>query len=332
MENQEGPGSSHKEEIDLRQLLGIIRRGFNSIFKGILRIFIFLKRNAIKLGALILIGVAVGLLLNSLIGNTLKTEVIVRPNFDSKDYLYDVINEIQANIIAKDTTFFNSIGIAIDEIKGVKIAIEPIEEELGKDELDNNLRFISVLQNFQDQTFVQEVLKSELFKKSIPKHRITCIYKDASTGPRNVEKILNYLNDNSYFKELGKISLENASMRIVKNEELITQLDALISNYTKSLAENKTPGEGNIYLNGESSLNVPSLFSIKNRLIKEIEEKKIELREQNNIVGIVNVGKPQIELKPFFNKRLVSIPMYLLLAFFAISLIQYLNRKAKEIQ
>jgi hypothetical protein len=105
-DNQFNKANNSSDEIDLGQLFNLINKGFNNLFKRFLRLFLYLKRNALLLLGLVVIGVAIGYLLNQVVSKKLKTEVIVRPQFESKNYLYDVVNEIQANIKAKDTAFF----------------------------------------------------------------------------------------------------------------------------------------------------------------------------------------------------------------------------------
>ena len=105
------PNSVHKnsEEIDLRELLRLLSRGMQGIGNSVLRTFIFFKKNILKLIGLIIIGVAIGFMLNNLMTKKYKTEVIVKPNFNSKEYLYDVIDEIQAKLVAKDSNFFKLV-------------------------------------------------------------------------------------------------------------------------------------------------------------------------------------------------------------------------------
>ena len=87
----------------------MIGKGFTNLFKSFLRLFLYIKRNLIKLGILVLVGLLVGFGLNQIITKKQKIEVIVKPNLESKNYLYDVVNEIGANIKAKDTVFFSKL-------------------------------------------------------------------------------------------------------------------------------------------------------------------------------------------------------------------------------
>jgi len=327
--------TSTSDEIDLGQLLQLIRNGLNGIFRGILRVFRYLKRNLIKLLALIVVGVAIGFLLNSLVDDRLRTDVIVKPNFESKDYLYDVIEELQASISAKDTAFFKNLEIDVNQLRKFKIDIEPIgdETEVDKEMAEENNKYLEILQNYKDNDFVIDVVKSEILKKSIRTHRITFTHKNPKKGQEFVAKMLNYINSNPYFVELQKAYSRNAALRIEENQGLIKQIDQLVSNFSESLSNDQNPtGQSMVFLEGENGLNMPSLLTFKNRLVKENEVKQVELIEQKTPISVLSLGKTHVVKKPFFDKNIVLIPVLLLGLFFMVSLISYMNRKSIEIE
>lgn len=336
MGNQTQP--DHQEasnEIDLGQLMQLIGKVFNRIFKGILRIFLYFKGNAIILGALIVIGVGIGFLLATLVDKRLKTEVIVKPNFESKDYLYDVVKEIQANIADKDTLFFKELGIDVNGLRGFEISIEPIEDvELDNEKLKENTLYLEMLQNYKDNDFVIDVVRAEILKKSGLTHRITFLHKNPVKGEEYVRKMMDYINANPYFDELKKVYAENTQFRINSNKELVKQIDDLVANYTKQISENvnATSSQGMVLLDKEKALDVPNILTLKNALLKQTEQKQIEAVEEKEAISIINFGKTQVVQKQFLNRSLLMVPLLLVLAFFTWSLLAYLNRKAMEIK
>lgn len=332
MENQPKP-TPPSDEIDIGHLFRMIGNAFNRIFRGFLRFFLFIQRNLLKLGILIIVGLLIGFALNFLISKKLKTEIIVKPNFESKNYLYDVVAELQANIEAKDTTFFNSIGVNVEHIQGFRIEIEAIEEEEEAKDPSLDLQYLALLENYKDQGFAQEVIKAEIFKKSALKHRITTYYEDGQRGQQLTKSILSYINGNPYFDDLKKVHRENALSRIDKNNNLIAQIDDIVTNFSKGLTEREGGmAQNTVFLGAENGLNIAGLLALKNRLIKEIEDKKMEVVEQNNTITVINFGRTQEVLKPFFNQNIVAIPIYLILLFLILSIIGYLSRRAKELQ
>lgn len=336
MTEQGQPNHNHpSDEIDLGQLIQLIKKGFHSLGNFVLRIFIYLKKNSIKIIGLAIIGVAISIGLNMLISKKLKTDVIVQPNFDSKNYLYDVVEEIEANVKAKNTNFFNPLDINVDDLKGFSVSVVPIEDEEIKteDAVSNEMKFLEVLENFKEESFVLDILRSELSEKSVLNHKISFSYKDEEKGQVIVKKLIAYINENPYFEQLKETYSKNARLRIEQNTKLITQIDELIDNYSKSLlASKQKSGSETIYLEQENPLNITGLLNQKNLWSKEIEQKNLELIEQTSILRIINMGNPQEVQKAIFNKPIFMIPVFLVLAFFLWSIGKYLSAKAKEIE
>lgn len=176
-------------------------------------------------------------------------------------------------------------------------------------------------------------MRSVLTQKSIVAHRITFTYIDAQNGGVIAQKMLEYINNNNYFKEIITAFRENAKLRIDQNTMLIGQIDNLVNNYSKTLNNKQLEkAPGSVILENESALNIGSLLTLKNRFVKEIEEKRMELSEQKNLLSVLNMGKTQKVRKPLFNNTYVIIPLVLVGLFFILSFIKFLNRKAAELQ
>jgi hypothetical protein len=263
------------------------------------------------------------------VSKKLQTEVIVKPNMESKGYLYDVVNEIQANIKAKDTAFFSKIGIKVSSLKGYEITIDQV---LDKTSSEDNLEYLELLEKFQENGLVGDVIRSEILKNSTLDHKITFYYFDAEKGQKFAEKVMQYINSNSYYIELINVRQENALERIKQDEALLVQLDQLITRFSDKLASSESQfAEQRIILDNEKQLDIAQLFELKNNLIRDIEGKKIELLKQKDAVSVIYFGEPHVVQKTFFGKKYVLIPLILIAIYFLIDIIKYLNRKTKEI-
>lgn len=317
------------DEIDLGQLFQMIGRGFNKIGIAFLRLFLYLKKNALILGILVVVGVGLGYGLNRISRDKMKIEVIVKPNLESKNYLYDVVAEIESNIRAKDSVFFKNIGVEVTDLREFKISIDPIKDEKnGKGDLE----YLELLEKFQANNEFLDLIKSELSNKSTLNHRITFFFKTPSEGRVFAEKVMEYINSNGYFKELVVTSNQNALERIERNETFIKQIDELISKYSQSFnAQSSQMIDERIVLDNTEKMNVTGLFSLKNQLIQNTERKKIEIKEQREAINIINFGNTQRVKKVFFAKGKVLIPLCLMGLFFIFSAIRYINRKASEL-
>ncbi|RKN82782.1 hypothetical protein [Ulvibacterium marinum] len=332
-DKQSHNNQNSSDEIDLGQLFQMMGKGFDRVFRSFLRLFLYLKKNVLILIGLVVLGVAIGFGLNQIVTRGMKTDVIVKPNLESKNYLYSVIDEIQSNIKAQDTSFFRSLGISLDRLKGFKVEIEPVEVKQGGKNLEDQMKYLETLQNFENTAIISDVVRTEILNNSSLNHRISFFYKDAVYGQKCAKKLMDYINSNPYFKELIHIYHENANERIKKNEAVIKQLDNLISNYSEKIGKNDNPiGEGKIFLDNEESLDMKGLFELKNNLIRDNERKRLELKEQTSTVSIINFGRPQQVQKAFFGKNIVLLPTLLVCLFFIYSVIKYLNKKASEIE
>tara|TARA_R110000744_G_scaffold89196_1_gene173533 strand:+ start:2209 stop:3204 length:996 start_codon:yes stop_codon:yes gene_type:complete len=328
-ENQSPTTQNSSDEIDLGQLFHLIGKGFNAIFQFFLRVFLYLKKNLLVLIGLVIIGLGIGFGLSNIISTKYKSEIIVKPQMESKNYLYDVISEIQSNILAKDTLFFNSIGINEIDFTGLEVTINRVVEEVST---ERDLQYLELLQSFENIDAISDIVRAELQNKSSFNHRITFFYKNVEKGSDFANKIMSYINSNKYFDRLLKVYRSNASNRIEQNQILLNQADEIIKNYTNTLASKNESSLGErIILDNQEQVNIADLFEYKNLLIRDIETKKIELEERTNPVALINFGKSQQVQKSFFAKKIFLVPSILLGLFFTFSLLRFLNKKSKLI-
>nr|WP_298923424.1 hypothetical protein [uncultured Allomuricauda sp.] len=317
------------DEIDLGQLFQMVGKGFNKIGIAFLKLFLYLKKHAIILGILVVVGVGLGYGLNQISRKKMKIEVIVKPNLESKNYLYDVVAEVESNIRAKDSVFFKNIGADVTNLREFKISIEPIEDEKKE---GGDLEYLELLEKFQANEEFLDFIKSELSNKSTLNHRIIFLFKNPSEGKLFAQKVMEYINSNGYFKELAITSNQNALERIKRNETFIKQIDELISIYSQSFNNQSSQTiDGRIVMDNTEKINVTGLFALKNQLIQGIERKKIEVKEQREAINIVNFGRTQQVIKPLFGEIVVLIPLIFVFAFFLWTCLGYLNKKAVEL-
>ena len=325
--------TSSSDEIDLGQLFQMIGNGFNRIFNALLRTFLYLKKNAIVLGGLIILAVAIGFGLNQIADKKMKTEVIVKPNLDSRKYLYEVVDEIQSNIKARDTLFFKDLGILVENLKGFEVTVESLGDT--RNNVDQGTEYLELLKGFESSSeAISDIVRAEILSKStLINHKITFYFKNPVVGQDYAKKLMKYINSNEYFVELIEVYNDNSKERIRQNMELIKQIDGLIASYADKLAEkDQTPNGGTISFDTEEKVDVTGLFDLKNNLLKDTENKKLELQKRVEAISIINFGRPQQVQKAFFEKSIILFPMILIGTFFLFSFLKYLNRKAIELQ
>ncbi len=322
------------DEIDLGQLFALFKKGLNKMANFFLRRYLFFKNNIFKLLVLVILGIAAGFALKNLVSEKYKTEVLVRPNFESKNYLYDVVEEINQNIKSQNIDFIEALDLKEDDLKGFKIEIEAIEDKEFESEevIAEQTKYLEVLRNFKNESFVIDILKAELSEKSIIDHKIIFNYKVGINDEEIVNKLVNYINKNDYFEGLRKINSENSASRITENKVLIKQIDTLIRDYSKALASGSKKQDASMVYLEKENLNVPALLSLKNRLNAEIETKNFELVQQKNVISILNIGKSQKIVKSLFNESFIIFPLLFIFGFLIFSLFQYINKRADALQ
>lgn len=326
------PGSNPPEtsdEIDLGQLFQLIGKGFRSVFRGLLWVYLYFKRNFFWLAGLVVLGGITGFIVNRLVDEKQKLDVIVTPNLDTRNYLYDVVAEVQADIKARDTAFFRSLGMDLKAMEGFELEVAPLKEE--RQNSPGSSQMLETLKDFRNSEAIAEMVREELSEQITRDQRITFYFKNPEIGAPYASRILEYINSNPYYEQLLEIQRSNAGERIQRNDSLVRQIDLLINTYTDKLGSEKSSPEGRVILENQESLDIPSLFELKTRLIRDIETKRLELEREKEPITVVSFGKPHKVTKPLFRKNLILFPLLFLGAFLLVSLIRYLNQKASEL-
>ena len=325
MAENNNPNKNSPDEIDLGQLLNMIRLGLRNVFGAFLKTYGFVRKNIFILAGLVAVGLLIGYGLNQVVTKRLKTEVIVKPNLESKNYLYDVINEIQANIEAEDEAFFGNMGIDVKNLKRFEVLIEPVGVRAKN--LEDEMKYLELLQNFENTGIISDIVREEILDKSSLNQRITFFYKDARLGRDYAQKLMDYINSNEYYNGLVEVQRANAKNRIEEDKALLKQVDAIIENYSNTMAQENTLSVNETFvLDNQERVNITGLFDLKNTLIRDIEKKNMELTKNTEAIKVINFGNTQQVQKAFFTENIVLIPLILIALFFLISAIRNLNK------
>lgn len=322
------------DEIDLGVLFSKIRNGINrllkSLFHGILALYLYFKKNLFWFVGLVVFGFFAGIGVNKFTGEKHELNVIVAPNLDSKNYLFSMVADIEANIKARDTLFFKNLGMDIKRMRGFEVSINSLKASNGE-ALRQEIEFINLLKQFPDLEIPTEVVKEIIDQQMSNDYTIRFYFKDTAIGAQYAKKLLDYINDNPFYTKMDQVYVNNAKMRIEQNQNLILQVDSLIGNYTKKMLQEQPAASGSLLLENQEPLNIPSLFSLKNELIRDTEAKTIELERREGVFTILSFGQPRKADLIVFQNAPIAIPIGLLAVFLAIGIIRFLDLKAKEV-
>ncbi|MBW4358923.1 hypothetical protein [Flavobacterium taihuense] len=317
------PQNNDEQEIDLLQISKKINVFFDGINRSIFRGIQFFVRNWIIVLILVVGGFGFGFFLDKT-QKQYESEIIVRPNFDSVDYLYSKIDLLNSKVKENDTVYLKSIGI-MNSLEIKKIELEPIVDIYKF--IDNNEQNLQLLKLMAEYGDLKTVVKETTTSKNYLFHNITISTNTKENSNSYVQAVLKYLNVSSYYKEVQKIRIENIKQKIKENTIIIAQIDGILNEFS-STSSNLKKSDKLVYYNENTQLN--DIIKTKETLGKEIGNLKFELLNSDKIIKensvVLNVQKDGT----LNNKFRFIFPLFFILGFSMITFFIkfYNNQKA----
>lgn len=299
--SKELPQPQPSEEVDLGHLFRLIGNAFDrffrfigSIFKGIFRVVIlfllFLQKNLIKLVLVGVLGLAIGFYLDRAKQTKYISTMVVEPNFNSVQQLYNNINFYNELAGAEDSTALaEALKITKKEAGTIKeFKVESYSDENQKIQLFD--RFVRSL-----DTTTQKAIDMEAYLKNFNSfdarfHTVSVIATDNSIAKKIQPIIINSISSNEYFK----LQKETDSVNIEFQEKLynkqIVEIDSLQALYKRVMEkEAARPMEGTSINLGENGGKENKELALINK-IEELKSSLVMLNEERaNKSSILNV-------------------------------------------
>ena len=299
--------NSQDQEIDLGQIGKGIKNFFNGMVNSFFDFLFFIKKKIIIISILIIVGI---LLAFSLDSKVYKHEISVIPNFGSNEYLYKKIEQVDTKLREKDILFFNELGIkSYEDILSIEIEAYPGVYDFIKTNSEEKTNF-ELLKLMAEDGNIDKILKDEMTSKNYYHHKITIETKGMFKKEELITPLLNYLNTNSYFENLQKISYNNLKEKIIFNDSLSKQIDKLI------ILMSSNSGSGTISISEKNS--IPELIEKKDKLIKENQQSFLAENIYDKIIKeesiIINIR----EYKTLLLNNKILLPLILILLYFVI--------------
>lgn len=296
--------NSQDQEIDLGQIGRAIKNFFNGVAIGFFNFLLFIKSKIVIIAILFIVGVALAFLVDK---KTYNHEVAVVPNFDSNEYLYKVIEQVDTKLRENDTAFFNKIGIKnYKDIVFIKIEAYPgIYNFVNNPNEENNFELIKLM---AEDGSLDKILKDEVTSKNYYHHKISIQTKGMFQKDALITPLLRYLNSNSFFKNQQKISYDNLVTKITFNDSLSSQIDRLMA----LLAT--TSSNGTLSISEKNS--IPELVEKKDKLLSE---NQYLLRKKSIYENIITEESSVINIryyKPLLLNSKIVFPIFLILIYF----------------
>lgn len=270
-------------EIDLNQLTQKIGKSVGNFGYFIFNSIQFFIKHGIAIVLLLILGLAAGFYLSS-VQKKYDHKIIVLPNFNSTEYLYNKINLLNIKIEDKDTVFLKSIGIKYPEkLREIKIEaiIDPYDFVNGK---ESNMEMLKLI---AEDGSMEKVVKDEMTSMKYEYHQILIISKDKINRENTIDPLMNYLNNNSYFTLIQKNAVENLKNKIKYTEQTLNQVNGILDNFSNG--DNKYGADSKLmYYNNENS-EIDNVLKTKSTLVSELGYYKLELVNTEKIIRELSI-------------------------------------------
>ncbi len=323
MSEQPARPSSTDDDIDLSAVFKAIQNFFKSILVAIVSVIQFYWRKKFILLGLIIVGAVLGYFWDNAVEKTYKNQLLVLPNFESTNYLYNKIESIENKIRAGDTVFLKDVfGKEYESVASAEVLpVVDIYNFVSRNQSNQDL-FELLFEEEADMEFLQDPINSRNYEF----HNIVLKVKGEKNHEKLSSDLIDYLNNNNYFKSIKEMSLENLKKQLEKNEGMISQIDSIIS-YSRNQSAIQIE-DNQLSFNDNSGLN--DLLRMKSELITNQKAINQSLIKQKETVNVLDVNNKIIDNGSLFNKSKVKLlPLIFLLFYSFIVLIFYLSKKIR---
>ncbi|MFG6685345.1 hypothetical protein ACGK9U_02095 [Mariniflexile sp. HNIBRBA6329] len=344
------PKPKESEEVDLGQLFKLIgnafTRLFNSIgniFKGIFGVIIlfllFVQKHIIKFAIAGIVGLVIGIYLDNNKQIKYMSTMVLEPNFNSVQQLYNNINFYNELAEAKDSS---ALAEALNISKKDAFTLKEFKVESYSDENQKVILFDKFVRSLDTTT--QKTIDMEDYLKNFNSlearfHTLSVVATNNGVAKKIQSSIINSISKNEYFNLQKDISDVNINLQDSIYNKQIREIDSLQKLYKEVMlkeADREIQGT-NISL-GENGSNENKELSLINK-VEELKMGLVRLNEERaNKSSILNVisefPRKGVEIKGFFKSYKFLVPclfLSILLGVFGLlSLNEYLKNYKKH--
>ena len=315
------------DEVELGSLVNVIVGFFRNLLKLLFLGITFIKKNIVLTIIIIVAGAILGYILDNFFDKeepVYENHVIVIPNFESVDFLYETVEGLNAKIASNDSIYLRSVlGDKFRYLVGVKI--EPIVDiyNFATKSPQYTEIFKILAQNKDLSEFVEEMTSGKNFKY----HRMNFFIEGNLVSETIVENFLTQINENPHFKKHQELSEFNTNWMIKQNDIMITQVDSIIEASLKYA--NSKDGNQSVLINDNSSLG--GLVNGKQQVLYRRSGLLLAGNEESAVIK--NVGSNYNILKRglFSGGYKLKLPVIFMLLFYGIFFIRFSYNRLKSI-
>ena len=312
---------NNDEEVDLGSLFTVIGKGFKNffnfignIFKGIFHrlilILLFLKLHILKFSVAVLIGGIVGFFLESNKETKFSSNLIVKPNFESTQLLYENINYYNDLVKKQNTKHLASI-FKIDTSKAAALRKFEITPLMNSNDIINAYdNFILEVDSLTVKSYDFDNFESSFtdFDYLVHNIEVQATVSDIFTELENT--IINSIEKNTFFKKIKNLTKENLNTKDSILKANFIEVDSLRSVYMRAIlegAKNNSNGT-NIDLGSKSNITKENdLFEIDRKIIYDLSQTYEDIATKSDVINIISNFKPEGSEIKGITKNLIFI-------------------------
>jgi len=344
--SKELPQPQQSEEVDLGQLFKLIGNAFDRLFKFIASIFIgifnliilfllFIQKHVVKFALVGFVGLAIGIYLDLNKETSYISTMVVEPNFNSVQQLYNNIEFYNELAEAKDSmALADAFSISLKEASSIKgFNVESFSDENQKVQLFD--KFVRSLDTTTQKTINMESYLKNFNSFDARFHNISVVATDNSIAKKIQPSIINSISRNSYFNLQKEISDVNIKLQEDVYNKQITEIDSLQLLYKRvMLKEVERPMEGTNISLGENGGRDNKELALINKM-DDLKSNLVRLNEERaNKSSILNVisdfPRRGVEVKGILNSNKFRVPAFLLILTFLMFALLSLNTYLKS--
>ncbi|ASO04890.1 hypothetical protein [Arenibacter algicola] len=342
--------TSSSEEVDLGQLFQLIGNGFKKlfrfigdIFKGIFHTLIlfllFLQKHFIKFVVAAIIGLALGIYLDMVKEPKFISTMVVEPNFNSVQQLYNNVNFYNELAEAEDSTALaEALDVGVSEASKLKkFVVESYSDENQKVQLFD--KFVRSLDSTTKKAIDMENYLKNFNSMDARFHTISVTATNSTVAKAIQPSIIKSISRNEYFQLQQSISDQNITLQDSLYKKQLMEVDSLQRLYKRVMEkEAEKPQQGTNISLGENGGQENKELALINQVDKLKENLVILNEERANKSSILNVisafPRRGVEVKGLFNSYKFWIPLgfigITLLVLSLLDLNTYLKNYKKE--
>ena len=291
-----------EEEVDLGSLFTVIGNGFRnffnfiaSIFKGIFHklilILIFFKLHFVKFTIAVLLGGIIGFFLEKNKEIKFSSNLIVKPNFESTQLLYENINYYNDLVKQQNTKHLASI-FKIDSSRAAslrKFEITPLTN--SNDIINAYDKFILDVDTLTVKSYDFDNFKASFTDYDYLVHNIEVKATVSDIFKELENTIINSIEKNTFFTKIKNLTKENLNTKDSILKANFIEVDSLRNVYMRAIiegAKNNSNGT-NIDLGSKSNATKENdLFEIDRKIIYDLSQTYQDIATKSDVINIIS--------------------------------------------